>query len=403
MKVYFGFNDIRQDGMGTEAMYLLKAIKSCGINVQPVHPWKKVLIPEYINEYNPIFLREDEEEPELSSVIKDMVNVINNDLECKIFSHFGAPNWACVIPYLRPDIKVIVSIHNITPSTLKIGMSYSKRVSRFVAISPEIKYLLQNRLPKKQHSKISLIENAIDISKYNLKEFSNNEEIKIVYFGRIEGYAKGCDKIPAIAKILKEKGLKFKWDFYGYFHWGYENRFYELNKKYDVEDVISYKGCLQPDEINGTISKYDIMVMPSNHEGFGLVLTEAMAMGLTCIASLLNNITDKIIDNNKNGFLTKRNDINSFANLIYNAAIDFNLRVSIGNAARKKVEDNFTLSIQGNKYKDLFKDVLYDKNYSLINEPQSLDNYKRPNIVKPHILARILPMSIKRFIKRRLL
>jgi hypothetical protein len=25
MKVYFGFNDIRQDGMGSEAMYLLKA------------------------------------------------------------------------------------------------------------------------------------------------------------------------------------------------------------------------------------------------------------------------------------------------------------------------------------------------------------------------------------------
>ena len=400
MKVYFGFNDIRQDGMGSAAIYLLKALKDYGIEVQPVHPWKKILIPQYIEEFNPIFLRESEEEPELSSVIKDMVNVINSDPECKIFSHFGAPNWACVIPYLRPDIRVVVSIHNVTPSTIKIGLSYHKRVSKIIAISPEVQNLLYKKLNKNDHNKICLIENALDISKYSLKEYKDSDKTKIVYFGRIEGYAKGCDKIPIIARKLKEKGLNFEWDFYGYFHWGYENRFYELNKKYEVEDVIKYKGCLQPEEINNVISKYDIMVMPSNHEGFGLVLIEAMAMGLTCIASLLNNITDVIIDNKINGFLCNKNDIKKFVNYIFELANSYELRVSTGNAARQKVINNYTLEVQGRNYKKMFNEILNENNYSILIPTQNLDNFKQPNLSKPHLLARILPIWVKRILKK---
>lgn len=400
MKVYFGFNDIRQDGMGSEAMYLLKALKDCGIEVQPIHPWKKVLIPQYIEEYKPIFLRETEEEPELSSVIKDMVDVINSDTECNIFCHFGSPNWACVIPYLRPDIRIVVSVHSITPSALKIATAYNERVSRFVAISWELENILYNKLNKNIHNKISLITNALDINKYTEKVYNKNAITKIVFFGRIEDYTKGCDKIPPIAKILKDKGLNFEWDFYGYFHWGYENRFYKLNKEYSVEDIITYKGCLQPEEINDTISKYDIMVMPSNHEGFGLALIEAMAMGLTCVASKINNVTDKILAHKKEGYLCNRNNISEFANYIYEAANNFELRKEIGRAARKKVIENFTLEVQGEKYKKLFTEIIAENNYSIIQPNQSLENFKQPNMVKPHILARILPTWFKRILKK---
>lgn len=400
MKVYFGFNDIRQDGMGTEAMALMRALKKEGIDVQPIHAWKAIYVPGYIEEFNPIFISESEEEPAIQDIIKDMVSILNSVPKDSIFSHFGSPNWACVIPYLRPDIRVVVSVHSITPSALKIATAYKERVSSFIAISWEVEKILLKKLPKKNHKKISLITNALDINKYPIKKFIDNDIINIVFFGRIEDYTKGCDKIPAIAKILKEKGLKFKWDFYGYFHWGYENRFYELNKKYDVEDVISYKGCLQPDEINGTISKYDIMVMPSNHEGFGLALIEAMSIGLTCVASNIKDVTNRILENRKEGFLCNKNDINDFAECIYNAATNFELRISIGKAAHKKINENFTLDIQGKKYKNLFKEILQKKDYSLIEPSQSLNNFKQPDLVKPHILARLLPTWIKRILKK---
>lgn len=401
MKVYFGFNDIRQDGMGTEAMNLLRTLKKQGIEVQPIHPWKKILIPEYIEEFNPIFLTDSEEEPELSDIIPQMVETINSDKECSVFSHFGCPNWACVIPYLRPDIRVVVSVHSITPSALKIALAYRERVSQFVAISWEVQRKLFNKLPKSYHNKIRLITNALNVEDYPMKKYEpHNGPVRIVFFGRIEDYTKGCDKIPQIAKRLKDKGLDFVWDFYGYFHWGYENRFYEYNKKYGVEDKITYKGCLQPNEIASVISEYDIMVMPSNHEGFGLALIEAMTVGLACVASLIPNVTDMIVEHGKEGFLCERNNLDQFADSIYQLSADYELRTRIGKSAHKKVAECFGLEKQGKKYKELFEDILSVQDYVQIKPKQDLNNFKMPEMVKSHFLARLLPVWFKRILKR---
>ena len=141
-----------------------------------------------------------------------------------------------------------------------------------------------------------------------------------MFFGRVEDVTKGCDKIPQIAKKLKDKGLSFTWDIYGYFHWGYEKKFYSLNRKYDVEDVIKYKGCLQPNEIVNKIKDYDIFVLTSNHEGFGLALIEAMCVGLGCVASNIHDVTDRIVENGKEGFLCGKNDIAGFSEAIFKLA-----------------------------------------------------------------------------------
>ena len=79
---------------------------------------------------------------------------------------------------------------------------------------------------------------------------------------------------------------------------------------------------------------------------------------------------------------------------------NFELRKTIGEAARQKVIENFTLEIQGEKYKKLFTETLIEHDYKTIKPNQSLENYKQPNIVKPHILARILPIWIKRILKK---
>lgn len=395
MKVYFGFNDIRQDGMGSAAINLLTALTEQGIKVQPVHPWKKILVEEYIK-FNPIFLTDSEEEPELKDVIQKMIDIVNNDPECAIFSHFGSQNWGAIVPYLRPDIKVVVSVHSITPSSLKIALANKDRTSLFIPVNWRIEKKLQKQFPKE---KVFRIPNAIDTNKYPVHAHSNNAPIKIIFFGRIENYTKGCDRIPKIAKILKDRGLEFEWDFYGYFHWGYENKYYELNKRYGVDDVIKYKGCVQPHEIPSTISKYDIMIMPSNHEGLPYVLIESMACGLVSVASLLKDVTDKIVNDGVDAFLVNKNDIKGFADIIYKAATDTELRKKIGANARKKIVDNFDIKEFGKRYKEAFviaesDDTIYQTKHF------SPETFKMPNNLKPHILARLIPTSIKTILKK---
>jgi glycosyltransferase involved in cell wall biosynthesis len=401
MKIVFGFNDIRQDGMGTEAVTVMRAIKAAGVDVQPVHSRKLVLIPGYIEEFNPIFISQEEGEQSVEENIKTMVDSINNIEDCTFFSHFGSPNWACVIPYLRKDIQVIVSIHSITPSALKTGLAFSKRSSAFIAVSWEIEKKLRHRFFGKKREKIFLIPNAVETKRLPAKTYNKSSEpIKIIFFGRIEDVTKGCDKIPRIAKILKERGLNFEWDFYGYFHWGYEPLFYQQLKENDVEDVISYCGCLNPDEVPATLAKYDIMVMPSNHEGFGLALAEAMCVGLATVASRIHMVTDRIVDDRKEGFLCGRNDIKGFADAIYQLATDEKMRIEIGKAAREKIIREFSIEHQTALYKEMFDKLYQSGNYKLVKPTCSLDNYKVPEAVKPHILARILPLRIKKILKK---
>ncbi len=400
MKVIFGFNALNQDGMSTAAITLMRALKGQGIEVQPVHAWKDINVPGYEEEFKPIFVSETKDEPDVEDVINKMLSIVNEDKDCNIFSHFGSPNWACIIPYLRDDIRVVVSCHSITPSAQKIALAYKDRVSAFVPVSWEVEKKLKHKLSPKEQSKIHLVTNVVDTDKYSSKtEYQHDDPVKILFFGRVEDVTKGCDKIPPIAKILKGRGLQFEWDFYGYFHWGFEERFYSLLKEYDVEDVINYKGCLSADKIPGMLPKYDIMVMPSNHEGFGLALAESMCVGLPCVASLLHDVTDRILVNGDEGILVEKNDIQGFAEKIYFLAVNPELREKMGKAARAKIFKEFSIERQGIGYRKVFEDVLSTKNYRMI-KVTPLEKFKKPEMVKPHILARILPLWFKKILKR---
>lgn len=400
MKVIFGFNALNQDGMGTAAVTLMRALKGQNVEVQPIHAWRDIKIPHYEEEFQPLFVSNSAEEPMVEDIIHEMVSIINNDKECNVFSHFGSPNWACVLPYLREDIRIVASCHSVTPSALKISLAYKDRVSAFVPVSWEVEKRLQKKLSKNEQSKIHLITNVVDTSKFQPKtEYRQPGKIKILFFGRVEDITKGCDKIPPIAQILKTRGLDFQWDLYGYFHWGFEERYYPLLKEYDVDDVVKYQRCLNADEIPSILTQYDIMVMPSNHEGFGLALVEAMCVGLPCVASLLHDVTDRIVKDGVEGALAEKNDISDFADKIYSFAIDEDLRERVGRAARIKVLSEFSIERQGIGYKCVFDKVVSDHNYKMI-KANSLDKFRQPSSVKPHILARILPLWFKRFLKK---
>ena len=403
MKVYFGFNAIGSDGMGSAALTLLRALSNRGVQVQTIHPWKEVSIPEFMD-FNPIFISESTTELPLADTAHEMIRIINEDLECKIFSHFGSPNWGAIIPYLRKDIRIVVSVHSVTPSALKIALSNQERTSKFIAVSWEVEKILKQKLAPKDHWKISLVPNAVDINYHVQKQIFTpiSQPIKIIFFGRIEDYTKGVDKIPKIAVKLKKAGLKFEWDLYGYFHWGYENRFYKQVEQNDVKDVIFYKGCLTPSEIPAILPEYEIMVMPSNHEGFGIALIEAMASGLTCVVSSLSNVTEKIVDKNVNGFLIAKNDIDGFANAILQASKDPALRKELGNAARLKVESEFSMLQHGKNYEKVFKEAITDNSYicSAVKVLGKDEVLLLPESLKPHVLARLLPDWIKRILKK---
>lgn len=91
----------------------------------------------------------------------------------------------------------------------------------------------------------------------------------------------------------------------------------------------------------GTVEQYysaaDMLVFPTFHDAFGLVVTEAMASGLPVIVSRAAGASELILDGEEGFLLDNSCDKNELAKALSRLNSDSALRARIGAAARNKV------------------------------------------------------------------
>jgi glycosyltransferase involved in cell wall biosynthesis len=88
------------------------------------------------------------------------------------------------------------------------------------------------------------------------------------------------------------------------------------------------------------LSSADILCLPSHREGFGVVIIEAAAMGIPAIGSNIYGISDAIADR-ETGFLFECGNAQQLQQFIELLAENSQLRMELGNNARKNVEQYF--------------------------------------------------------------
>ena len=81
------------------------------------------------------------------------------------------------------------------------------------------------------------------------------------------------------------------------------------------------------------MSAADFLVLPSYREGFGSAIIEAAACGIPAIGSRIDGIIDAI-DEGETGLLVEPRDINQLADAMRTLAINEQLRMKLGVAAR---------------------------------------------------------------------
>jgi glycosyltransferase involved in cell wall biosynthesis len=84
----------------------------------------------------------------------------------------------------------------------------------------------------------------------------------------------------------------------------------------------------------------DVFVLPSDEEGFGIALVEAMACGLVCVATKTVGPCE-IIEDGRNGFLTDRSYDGVLEGLHRALSLGPTERDALGSCARQKVVENF--------------------------------------------------------------
>jgi len=106
----------------------------------------------------------------------------------------------------------------------------------------------------------------------------------------------------------------------------------------DGRERIRFLGYV--DDVSAVLRASDIYALPSNEEGFGIALVEAMACGLVCVATSTVGPSE-IIENGRNGFLTDRTWSGVFKGLQQALELNGEERRIIGGRARQKVLEKF--------------------------------------------------------------
>jgi glycosyltransferase involved in cell wall biosynthesis len=130
----------------------------------------------------------------------------------------------------------------------------------------------------------------------------------------------------------------------------------QLAKEMGVADLVYWAGHKEQTELAQWYSLFDVTILTSEWESFGMSITESYLCGTPCIAFDVGGMSDQIV-NDKTGRLVDPYDIDSFAAAIKTLLADETKRNSFGNKGEKYVRNRFTLDTVSKQYRELIASI----------------------------------------------
>ena len=247
--------------------------------------------------------------------------------------------------------------------------------------SPHKHYFLRKIISYVMNKSDKIVAQSNDTKKRALQYYKVKKEIEIIPLGLIKHSFNKVDRknlalsdedflIISIGRLIKRKGLQYL--FYAIQKLGNKRlkllimgegpekeSLKMLSQKLGLEGQVKFLGFVSEEKKYQYLSVSDLFVLPSLHEGFGIVFLEAMHCGLPIITTDTGGQTDFLKDG-ENGFLVPVGDVDSLAekiNLLYN---DSGLRRKISDTNRKDVKNFYSETMAG-KYENIFNQTLNNK------------------------------------------
>ncbi|SEU09321.1 Glycosyltransferase involved in cell wall bisynthesis [Salinibacillus kushneri] len=163
-------------------------------------------------------------------------------------------------------------------------------------------------------------------------------------------YQKGFDLlIPAFSRVI-EKHPEWKLKIFG------AGQDEPLLREKIFEEEAYNNIFLMPktNDVIGEMIKSSVYVLSSRYEPFGMVIIEAMSVGLPCVSFACSG-PKEIIRNNEDGILVEEGNIEQLSEALLKMIENENLRKEMGRNAKKNVE-RYTFNVIGEKWQALLKE-----------------------------------------------
>lgn len=194
----------------------------------------------------------------------------------------------------------------------------------------------------------------------NLEDKSDNEKVN-----RIKEKYKGRKILFSLGRLVKYKGFMFgieamkKVDNAIYLIGGsgpLKEDFENYIKANLLEDKVELLGRIEDNDLDNYYKACDIYLFPSimQSEAFGIVQLEAMKYGKPIINTNLGTGVNYVSIHNKTGLTVEPKNSKELANAINKLLNNDSLRETLGQNAKKRVENVFNLLKLKNKIKKLY-------------------------------------------------
>lgn len=276
-----------------------------------------------------------------------------------------AHNLALSVAQFHPDLKVIV--HRRVDNPIKKQFFTRKkylnpRVNHFVAISDAIAQMLRDYgVPSE---KVSVVKSAVSAEIY---QSINRTEVRRALCQRLHlstqttliGNAsalspqKGYETLLRAVAEMPSHFSKFKVLIAG--DGELKSDLEKMSSELGLNDQVYFLGFLK--NVPEFLSCLDILAIPSNNEGLGTVILDAILAGCCPVGSRVGGIPEIIIPD-RTGLLIEPADHQKLAQHLVNLIQNPTLRETLVSGAKQHVKNNFSLQamVEGNH--QVYKKVL---------------------------------------------
>lgn len=221
----------------------------------------------------------------------------------------------------------------------------ASKYDRFIVLTEEDKHSWRNL------NNIEVIPNPNSFVPTETSKLTNK---KVICAGHYK-YQKGIDLLIDIWDDINKKFPDWKLAIYGK----------KGSRQKKIENLVNKKNLSNVIELNQATNNIEkeyldssICVMTSRYEGFGMALTEAMSCRLPVVAYACKCGPRDIINNGEDGFLIDMFDHKNFVKKLSLLMENYDLRVKMGNAAKKNIEERFNEKLIMGKWITLFKNLV---------------------------------------------
>ncbi|RUS42612.1 glycosyltransferase [Cohnella sp. AR92] len=269
----------------------------------------------------------------------------------------GSKHFGMLCKALRPSLKILFSVHD---RFLFDGLSSPKLYlhKRLVHCNIAISRSVLSYCAEKGIHRARVIPNGIKLDRFSkgTRTFMEDGVLRIVNVARLTHEIKGQDVLLRALALLKERGCLFRCDLIGgEYPYDPDSPVYlrELTSQLGLTEEVAFLGN-RPD-VADLLPGYDVFVLPSRTEGFGLVLLEALASGLMVLASRLDG-PQEILGEDRLGWLfSPGNEWGLFEKL--HRLYEKNYDIINPDVIRQEIS-RYDIEFMTNEYLDLYNELM---------------------------------------------